>query len=58
MAAAERKRLEDAGMKVTHLPDEEVKQFRRMANDSRFEDLAQRIDGEQLARIRSLIVRD
>lgn len=57
MAATERKRLEEAGMTVTHLSDDEVKQFRRMANDSRFEDLAEKIDAESLAKIKSLIVR-
>lgn len=58
MAAVERKRLEGAGMTVTHLSDDEAKQFRRTANDSRFTDLDEKIGAEKLATIKSLIVRE
>lgn len=58
MSATERKRLEEAGMTFTHLSEDEAKQFRRMANESRFEDLTERIGAEQMAKIKSMIVRD
>ena len=58
MVAVERKRLEGAGMTVTHLSTDEAKQFRRLANDSRFTDLDAKIGADKLATIKSMIVRD
>lgn len=58
MAATERQRLEGAGMTFTHLPPDEAKQWRRMANDSRFEVLGETVGQEQLDKIKSMIVRD
>jgi TRAP-type transport system periplasmic protein len=57
LIATERARLEKAGMTFTNLSKEEAKQWHDMANESRFEALAPKISPEQMAKIKSLIVR-
>jgi len=57
MKAAEQAKLEKAGMIFTHLSPEEAKKWRRMANDTRFNALADKISPDQMARIKSMIVR-
>lgn len=54
----EKAKLEKAGMTFTHLPPDEAKQWRKMANDSRFDALASKLGPEQTAKIRALISRD
>ncbi|MRX52010.1 hypothetical protein GI374_16650 [Paracoccus sp. S-4012] len=58
MIAAERKRLEEAGMTFTNLPPEEAVEFRRLAAESRFDVLEEEIGPERTAQIRELITRD
>ena len=57
MVATERSRLEKAGMTFTSLSPDEAKKWHTMANESRFDALAQRISADQMAKIKSLIVR-
>jgi TRAP-type transport system periplasmic protein len=57
LIGAERAKLEKAGMTFTHLPPDEAKKWHDMANESRFEALSSKIAPEQMARIKSLIVR-
>lgn len=57
LIATERAKLEKAGMTFTHLAPDEAKKWHDMANESRFEALAAKIGAEQMARIKSLIVR-
>jgi TRAP-type C4-dicarboxylate transport system substrate-binding protein len=58
LIAAERAKLEKAGMIFTHLSAEEAKQWHDMANESRFDALSTKISPEQMSRIKSLIVRN
>ncbi len=58
LIAAERAKLEKAGMTFTHLSPEEAKKWHDMANESRFEALSSKIAPEQMAKIKSLIVRN
>jgi len=57
LIATERGKLEKAGMTFTHLSPDEAKQWHVMANESRFEALSSKIAPEQMAKIKSLIVR-
>ncbi|MBX9826789.1 MAG: TRAP transporter substrate-binding protein DctP [Xanthobacteraceae bacterium] len=57
LIAAERARLEKAGMTFTNLSSEEAKQWHNMANQSRFDALSSKISADQMAKIKSLIVR-
>lgn len=57
LIAAERAKLEKAGMTFTHLLPYEAKKWHDMANESRFEALSSKIAPEQMAKIKSLIVR-
>jgi TRAP-type C4-dicarboxylate transport system substrate-binding protein len=57
MKAEEQAKLEKAGMTFTHLSPEEAKKWRRMANDTRFNALSDKISPEQMAKIKSMIVR-
>ncbi|MDH7799229.1 MULTISPECIES: TRAP transporter substrate-binding protein DctP [unclassified Beijerinckia] len=54
----ERAKLEKSGITFTHLSPDEAKQWRQMANNSRFETLASKLGAEQTAKIRALISRD
>lgn len=58
MIAAERKRLEEAGMTFTSLPPDEAEQFRNMAAESRYSALEEEIGPERTAQIRDLLTRD
>ena len=58
MIAAERKRLEEAGITFTHLPPEEATQFRQMAAESRYDVLEEEIGPERTAEIRKLLTRE
>jgi len=58
LIATERGKLEKAGMTFTHLSPDEAKKWHDMANESRFEALSSKISPEQMARIKSLIVRN
>jgi TRAP-type C4-dicarboxylate transport system substrate-binding protein len=53
----ERARLEAAGMRFTHLPPDEAKQWHIMANESRFQALSSKLGPEQTNKIRALITR-
>lgn len=57
LIATERGKLEKAGMTFTHLPPDEAKQWHVMANETRFDALSSKISPEQMAKIKSLIVR-
>jgi len=57
LIAAERGKLEKAGMTFTHLPPDEAKKWHDMANATHFEALSSKIAPEQMAKIKSLIVR-
>jgi TRAP-type C4-dicarboxylate transport system substrate-binding protein len=57
LIAAEKARLKKAGMTFTHLPPDEAKQWRTMANDVKFDVLSKRINPAEMAKIKSLIVR-
>jgi len=57
LIATERGKLETAGMTFTHLSPDEAKKWHDMANESRFEALSSKIAPEQMAKIKSLIVR-
>jgi TRAP-type transport system periplasmic protein len=57
LKAQEQAKLEKAGMTFTHLSPDEAKKWRRMANDTRFAALAEKIPPEQMAKIKSMIVR-
>ena len=57
LIAAERGKLEKAGMTFTNLSKEEAKQWHDMANASRFDALSSKISPDQMAKIKSLIVR-
>jgi TRAP-type C4-dicarboxylate transport system substrate-binding protein len=57
LIATERAKLEKAGMTFTHLAPDEAKKWHDMANESRFDALASKITPEQMAKIKSLIVR-
>ena len=58
LIATERGKLEKAGMTFTHLSAQEAKQWHDMANESRFDALSSKIAPEQMAKIKSLIVRN
>jgi TRAP-type C4-dicarboxylate transport system substrate-binding protein len=58
LISKEKERLEKAGMTFTHLSPDEAKQWRKMANDTRFEVLSNKIGPEKTATIRALISRD
>ncbi len=58
LIAAERAKLEKAGMTFTHLSPEEAKKWHDMANEARFDALSSKISPEQMSRIKSLIVRN
>ena len=53
----EQAKLEKAGMTFTHLSPEEARQWKRLANDSRFNALAPKITPETMATIKKMIVR-
>jgi TRAP-type C4-dicarboxylate transport system substrate-binding protein len=57
LIATERAKLEKAGMTFTNLSPDEAKKWHDMANESRFEALSSKINPEQMAKIKSLIVR-
>ncbi len=57
LIATERGKLEKAGMTFTNLSKEEAKQWHDMANQSRFDALTSKMSPEQMAKIKSLIVR-
>lgn len=57
MVAKERARLESAGMVFTHLSPEELKEYRRMANDSRWEALATKLEPAHLQKIKGMITK-
>jgi TRAP-type C4-dicarboxylate transport system substrate-binding protein len=57
LIATERAKLEKAGMTFTNLSPDEAKKWHDMANESRFEALSSKITPEQMAKIKSLIVR-
>jgi len=57
LVAAERGKLEKAGMTFTHLSPDEAKKH-DMANESRFEALSSKMSPEQMSRIKALIVRN
>ena len=57
LIATERAKLEKAGMTFTNLSKDEAKQWHDMANASRFDALSSKISAEQMAKIKSLIVR-
>jgi TRAP-type C4-dicarboxylate transport system substrate-binding protein len=58
LVAAERGKLEKAGMTFTHLSPDEAKKWHGMANESRFEALSSKMSPEQMSRIKALIVRN
>ena len=58
LIATERGKLEKAGMTFTNLSPDEAKQWHVMANESRFDALSSKISPEQMAKIKSLIVRN
>jgi TRAP-type transport system periplasmic protein len=58
LIAAERAKLEKAGMTFTHLSPDEAKRWHDMANESRFDALSGKISLDQMSRIKSLIVRN
>jgi TRAP-type transport system periplasmic protein len=58
LIAAERAKLEKAGITFTHLSPDEAKQWHDLANESRFEALSAKIAPEQMSRVKSLIVRN
>ncbi|MGH7004283.1 MAG: TRAP transporter substrate-binding protein DctP [Alphaproteobacteria bacterium] len=51
-------RLKKAGMEFINLPPDEAKKWRRLANQTRFDALSPRIPAEQMAKIKSMIVRE
>jgi TRAP-type C4-dicarboxylate transport system substrate-binding protein len=51
-------RLKEKGMEFVHLSPEEAKEWRKLANQSRFAALEPRIAPEQMAKIKSMIVRN
>jgi TRAP-type transport system periplasmic protein len=57
LIGAERAKLEKAGTTFTHLPPDEARKWHDMANESRFEALTSKIAPDQMAKIKSLIVR-
>ncbi|WP_414476474.1 TRAP transporter substrate-binding protein DctP [Microvirga sp. M2] len=57
MIKTERGKLEAEGMVFTHLSPEEVKEFRQMANDSRWEVLATKLDPARLEKIKGMITK-
>ena len=57
LKAKERKQLEKAGMVFVNLSPEEAKEWRRLANESRFKALQPTMSPESFARIRAMIVR-
>ncbi len=56
--AAEKKKLQDAGMTFTSLSPEEAATYRRLSVESRLPFIESRIGAERLARIRAMIMRD
>jgi TRAP-type transport system periplasmic protein len=58
LIAKERTKLEGAGMTFTHLPPDQAKQWRTMANETHFQVLSARMSPEQISRIKALIVRE
>jgi TRAP-type transport system periplasmic protein len=58
LIATERGKLEKAGMTFTNLSPDEAKKWHDMANESRFDALSSKISPEQMAKIKSLIVRN
>jgi len=57
LIATERAKLEKAGMTFTNLSPDEAKKWHDMANESRFDALSSKIAPDQMAKIKSLIVR-
>jgi TRAP-type transport system periplasmic protein len=57
LIAQERAKLEKTGMTFTNLPPDEAKKWHVMANETKFEALSSKISPEQMAKIKSLIVR-
>lgn len=57
LIAAEKARLKKAGMIFTHLPPDEAKQWHIMAKETKFDALKSRINPEEMAKIKSLIIR-
>ena len=57
LKAKERQQLEKAGMVFVHLSPEEAKEWRRLANESRFNALQPTMSPESFTRIKSMIVR-
>jgi TRAP-type C4-dicarboxylate transport system substrate-binding protein len=51
-------RLKKAGMQFINLAPDEAKKWRKLANQSRFDALKGKIPDEQIAKIKSMIVRD
>ena len=51
-------RLKKAGMEFIHLPSDEAKRWRRLANQTRFDALGSRVPADQMAKIKSMIVRE
>jgi TRAP-type C4-dicarboxylate transport system substrate-binding protein len=58
LIAAERGKLEKAGMTFTNLSPDEAKKWHDMANESRFDALSSKMSPEQMSKIKSLIVRN
>jgi TRAP-type C4-dicarboxylate transport system substrate-binding protein len=50
-------RLKEKGMQFISLPPEELKQYRKLSVESRFEVQADRMPPETLAKIKAMIVR-
>lgn len=57
LIAAEKGKLEKDGMTITHLSPDEAKQWHIMANEVKFDVLSAKIKPEEMAKIKSLIVR-
>jgi len=57
LITTERAKLEKAGMTFTNLSKDEAKKWHDMANESRFDALSSKIAADQMAKIKSLIVR-
>jgi TRAP-type C4-dicarboxylate transport system substrate-binding protein len=57
LISAEKAKLEKDGMTITHLSPDEAKQWHIMANEVKFDVLSAKIKPEEMAKIKSLIVR-
>jgi TRAP-type C4-dicarboxylate transport system substrate-binding protein len=58
LKAEERSRLEAAGMTFTHLPPEEAKKWKELANKTRFDAFARKAPAAEVEKIKSMIVRN